>query len=63
MALIIAQALKNKEGSTSNEHSGTITSNESEVLPTVSSPDDPDAQFDQRKPSSGAEIMNNGNFY
>ena len=62
MALIIAQALKNKEGDTHVENSGTLTSTETEVLRTVSGPDDPDAHSDQRRPSSGAEIMNTGNY-
>ena len=58
MALIIAQALKNQEGSNNGE-SGT-PDEAADTTPKVSGTDDTDGPSEQRSPNS--ENINNGKF-
>ena len=59
VALIIAQALKNNEGNA--ELKVDVPSNETGLILSPTSPDQPDKYSDQQRKSSGTEMTDNGN--
>ena len=62
VALIIAQAPKNKEGKSPVQDSSAVSLGESELKSTVSRQDNPDSDTNTGRPNSGSEMPNNGNY-